>query len=144
MAVIKSWCVVTVAVLALAVMTVTLAQEPAGGNVDKVTVLQKQKLDLLTQRFEEAQARYKTGRVKPDAIFETELDLLDYKLQLATDKQARIDLLNAILKNRQENEEQVLARYSTGRLDDSDDRLVASIQRIDAQIALADEQAKAP
>lgn len=138
---VKSMSVIMVGALGLVAMTLSLAQEPAGGIDAKIKELQQQKLKLLEQRLQEAQALQQNTRAEPDIVLNDELDVLKYKLELTSDKQQRIALLNDMLKNRQASEEYMENLHSSGRMTAKDDHFLPSLQRIDIEIMLAKETA---
>lgn len=132
---------VAASALLLLVATVTTAQnEPTSVNV-QIRDLLTQKLDVLKERLEGAKQRFDAGQIPQDRLLRARLDLLRAELDLANSRADRIAVLESQLQTRQELEQLHMRRHSDGP-GTLETRLIATADRLDAEIALLREKAK--
>ena len=127
--------------LAFTVMTFTPAQNPTASFDVQIRELMTQKRDVLKERLEGAQRLHEVGGIRMDRVLIARIDLLGAEFDLAASKAERIAVLESQLKARQEGEHWVTRRYKDGS-DSFEAKLIATADRLEAEIALWREKAK--
>lgn len=127
-------CVVVTFCMSLAVGAATPAPETTA-TLMKERVKTLEELVMLTER------QYRTGQVLLDDYLSAEDDLLEAKIALAPDREARIALRRKSVKNRTMMESIVAKRVETGTASKAE-HLRAKAARLAAEIELARELEK--
>jgi len=127
--------------IAFSMTTITPAQNDTASIDAQVRDLMLQKRDILQQRLEMAKKSFLSGQITNDRVLSARNDVLDAELDLAASKADRIAVLESKVEILKEIEEAVSTRQGVNG-GPFGARLEATIDRIDAEIALLREKAK--
>lgn len=122
------------------VQPLVVGQVPEAAS-GKIRALLEEKRNILKQRLDGIESQYKSGLSSHDTLIAARNDFLDAELAMATDKAQRIVILEKKVTNAQEREKLMLEARRIGSLTVTPaDALMATADRLDAEIALAREE----
>lgn len=130
--------VLTVLILFSAIVCVaslTNAQNDALRPNDKVHQLLTERRDTLQERRDSIEASFNSGRTESNILIGAELDLLDAKLELATQPNERIAILDKMVSDMKRIEDWARGRFENGT-GLRHDVLLAKAARLQAEIDL--------
>lgn len=117
----------------------SIAREPLRGKLDD---LLKERLAILGEIAKQTAAEYRIGKVTIDRVHHAQMAVLSARLESAESGKDRLAILEEALAVVKESEKTATQLYETGRAPVSD-ALVAKAGRLEVEIALEREKAKA-
>jgi outer membrane protein TolC len=116
---------------------------PAEVKDSKLQQLLKERLATLRKLVDQTTRDYQAGRVSFDRVHQAMAAMLRAELELCESNKERIEVLKKIVAQAKEHEQNAIQRYKAGQASSSD-TLMATADRLEAEIALERVKSKAP
>lgn len=113
------------------------AEDPPESNTELRELLIA-KRDVLNERLALVKARFETETVQYDEVIQAQEAVLLAELELATTPEQRIQICKKRVENFQYLEDRLVAEFRSGQAT-ADEKLLATVNRIQAQIDLVRE-----
>ncbi len=127
----------------LSLSSTLVAQNQDAAGSDRLTSLKEDYIDTLQSRVDAVESRYKIGTSPLPHLVSARIDLLDAELEFATTRDERVEILKRKVENLREKESFVREGQKVGLLGSSpDEALLATAERLRAEIALVREQGR--
>ena len=120
-----------------------VAQNQDDVSSDRLKSLKQEYMNTLQSRVDAVESRYKIGQSPLPQLVSARIDLLDAELEFATTRGERVEILKRKVDNLREKESLVKEGQKSGLLGSSpEDALLATAERLRAEIALVREQGR--
>lgn len=126
---------------AIFVTATTAAQNSADDSDSRTRDLLVEKRDTLASFANYSELQFRHGELKIQAVLDAKLKVLDAELALADSAAERVKILEERRDNRRSKESQLETLYNNGDAT-MDEKVKATVERIDAVIALLREAAR--